>query len=161
MAICITIGMWTITVHARGLRPAKAYVRSIFLCREFGTLDWNPFVASATSITASSTFLWCFSSLVLQSSSELPIELTARDISVVENALRRVSATIQNLDLTLRSLTLYKDTSEVDAQVTWGTSAKPRFNRRVAAIASSGLCLRHGFLRPRLVPHTDLSVDTS
>jgi hypothetical protein len=48
-----------------------------------------------------------------------PIELTTQDISVVDAAMRRVSSTMQNLDIALRRLGPYKDAGEADAQITW------------------------------------------
>jgi hypothetical protein len=48
-----------------------------------------------------------------------PIEHTMRDISVVDNAMRRVSAAMQNLDQALKRIGPYRDANEADAQITW------------------------------------------
>ncbi len=49
----------------------------------------------------------------------VPTTLAAHDISVLDDAMRRVSGAMQNLDFALRSLTPYRDVSEADAQATW------------------------------------------
>jgi hypothetical protein len=49
----------------------------------------------------------------------VPPELVARDISVVDNAMKRVSGALQDIDRALQAITPYRDAREADAQTTW------------------------------------------